>query len=790
MDNNITILKSLKNSLVTNSGSLTDIIFDSKEMINNETMSLMSKPVWNKEDVEKGVLIIQISNNLYNNSDLDILLLDDGVYDLLLEKVREYVPDIQSGATPQNLAGSAYQFMETEEAKMSNPIMHVSDDEIEKMNNMMFPSIINIRREFNSNDVFAKDLLPESNDVTKRLRNTQHEHPELVGTLHKSKFVLSADAIERGVFNQSNVVVLERDWIAPMILSNIIKPTDQLDVILSLKYDGISIEADVNTEVISARTRGDTDLEKASDLTPIFKGYKFPNAVDLGETIGMKFEAIVSYNNLDNINRLTGNHYVNGRTAIIGILGRSDSYRYRDFITLVPLQTSLKDENGEPLDRLVEIEFMNRYYTREIMFKHQTISGNYQSILFQIKRYAEEAEFARSFLPFMYDGIVVEMYDPEIRKKLGRKNSIDQYKMAVKFNPMRRHSVFRGYKYSIGQSGMIVPMFYFDPVEFLGAIHDHTTGYSYEHFNKLNLYKGDVIDIDYNHDVMPYVSKPDIQFNRDNHNRPPEADEVFPDKCPFCGGKITISKSGKAAYCMNLHCVGKEAKRISNMVSKLGIKDIAEERMAALGVGSLKELYDYPYDKMVEIIGPTNAAKFKDQLDSIKNNETPDYILIGALGFSNLSAKTWRIIFEKIALVDIIQYLDGGYVDDVKDMFCTIKGIGPNTTETIIEEWNSFKDDIHFIVNEFNYKNSYGSFKIRKKIRFTGFRDKDLESILDEMGYDADGNAGVTKDTAILLVPYDGYNQGSKCEKALKYNIKMMTVNDFKNYIGLETKSF
>ena len=58
------------------------------------------------------------------------------------------------------------------------------------------------------------------------------------------------------------------------------------------------------------------------------------------------------------------------------------------------------------------------------------------------------------------------------------------------------------------------------------------------------------------------------------------------------------------------------------------------------------------------------------------------------------------------------------------------------------------------------------------------------------MGYDADGNAGVTKDTAILLVPYDGYNQGIKCEKALKYNIKMMTVNDFKNYIGLETKSF
>ena len=54
MDNNVTILKSLKNTLASDSNSLSAVMFDAKEMINNETMELVNKPVWNKEDVENG----------------------------------------------------------------------------------------------------------------------------------------------------------------------------------------------------------------------------------------------------------------------------------------------------------------------------------------------------------------------------------------------------------------------------------------------------------------------------------------------------------------------------------------------------------------------------------------------------------------------------------------------------------------------------------------------------------------------------------------------------------------
>ena len=776
--NDLKLLKSIFNN------PLSAIESDNKLFINNITMDLLNKSKWRKDDVEKAELIIKISNSLYNNTDLDILPLDDGVYDLLLENTRKYDPGIESGAMPGDY-GNTSNFHNNNQTEETNPLYHISDEDYEKLHNMMFGSILSMNKSFTHNEIFPISLLDDNDYISKRKHDTKHEHPELVGTLDKCKYVLCKDAEDRGVLSDSNVKIVERDWIAPCI-GTVFGQNDIVDMILSLKYDGVSIEADVNTEVISARTRGDTDLSVSSDLTPIFKGYKFPDAVELDEPIGMKFEAIITYPNLEIINRLKGTSYINGRTAIIGILGSSDAYKYRDFITLVPLETTLTGNNGEKLDRLVQIEFMNKYYCRDQLFRYQAISGNYVSLLYQIKRYTEEAEFARGYMPFMYDGIVIEFYDPNIRSLLGRKNSINKYAMAVKFNPLKRKSTFRGFKYTIGQSGVITPMLYFDPVEFLGAIHDHTTGYSYEHFNELNLYIGDVIDIDYNHDVMPYVSKPDIQYNRNNHMRDPLPEELFPTKCPFCGSSIILSKSNKSAYCMNTDCPGRKTKRVVNMIDKLCIKDIAEERISTLEVLSLRELYAYDYNKMENLIGKVNAYKLKTQLLDLMKNPTNDYFLIGALGFTNMSAKTWQLILNNIYLADLYTLLDNNEVGKVIDILSKVKGIGDSIISTIVTEFPSFKDDIKFILDEFNIVNSYGSSSNKPKVRCTGFRDKELMEILNMMGYDADDNAGVTKDTQVLLIPYNGYESGNKIKKALQYGVSIVSVQDFKTSLNIK----
>ena len=55
---------------------------------------------------------------------------------------------------------------------------------------------------------------------------------------------------------------------------------------------------------------------------------------------------------------------------------------------------------------------------------------------------------------------------------------------------------------------------------------------------------------------MPYVSKPINDWNLENaSNYQPEP---FPASCPICGRPVSISETGKSAYCTNPDCGGRQ----------------------------------------------------------------------------------------------------------------------------------------------------------------------------------------------------------------------------------------
>ena len=752
-----------------NSGSLKKV-YEFKNDINNLILELLNKSNINKTDIELIGKILNICNIVYNNTDKDLLPVEDGVYDLLLEKYKKYNPeDYQVGAEPIQFENSNDNLSSTKE--LINPFYYYTEEEINKRNNMLFSEIIEADKPLKRSDMIISPFRYDQTYISKRLRNTAHNYKELVGTLDKCKFVLESQAEEKGVLNDSNVKVLERDFFKPHLMSGIINYKDNITMILELKYDGISIEADVTDEIIAARTRGDTGEDVASDVTPILKGYKFKDAKKLDKPIGMKFEAIITYPNLMIYNKLRGTKYINPRTAVISIFGSSDGYLYRDLLTLVPLATSIKDENDNPLDRLVEIEFMNKYYCKEEYLRYSIINGNYESILFQIKKYVEEAEFARSYLQFMYDGVVLSYYDPVIRHTLGRVNSVNKYSVAIKFNALKKQTIFRGYKFTVGQDGSITPMIYYDPIEFMGAIHNKSTGSSYDRFKKLDLRIGDIIDVEYVNDVMPYVTKPMNSYNMSRYDNT----EPYPfiEVCPSCGSKLELSKSGKTMYCMNLECKEKLIQRCSNMIQKLNLKDFGEESIRALKIYHFKDLMEADVERF-SILGDGNKYKLKKQLDNIKYNPIEDYKIIGSLGFTGVALKKWKLIFNSISLKDLMDLYNSNNQDRLVSLLSNINGVGPITACTIARELEYFKDDIDYIINNIMIINTYQA-SFSPEVRFTGFRDKQLVDLLNSNGFDADDNAGVTKKTKLLIIPYKGYSSGNKYKKARKYNIPVMT---------------
>ena len=729
-------LKSVLDSLIH--ADISVITTDCIQYCGKTALEILEKKELNEYDVTCMNLLIQICQIVYNNTDRSLLPLDDGVYDLLLERDKEYNEKVQVGAPPIDFRSDG-EIINNSEIKtpmifLDNPDQYFKDQLFYE--NIGYPP--NVYPEICDQQIDRTAIA----DSARKNLSVPHKYPKLVGTLDKCKFTLDKEARDRGVYDDRDVKIFERDFLGKHLQMGLFSPNDEIELILELKYDGVSVEADVTDHIISARSRGDTDADLAADLTPIFGGYRFPFCPDMGneESFGMKFEAIMTHNNLAKMSVLRDKPYKNARNGIIGLLGSLDAPNYRDLITLVPLATSLD------IDRKTEVEFMNKYYNSGEMLRYAVVKGNYNSLLYQVYKFVKEAEQLRPIMPFMYDGVVVSYTDPKIINFLGRENSVNKYSMAIKFNPMVRQAVFTGYTYTIGQNGLVTPMLHYTPVEFYGGIHTKSSGHSYARFKELNLAIGDAVELEYRNDVMPYLTRCSVQPEWGAHNPPVE----FPKNCPCCGRPLAFTD--KSAYCTNPNCPERVFARVTNMMKKLNLKDFATESLKAINLTSLHDLLNTKYED-VAVLGDVNAQKFLDRVNELKTQPVYDYRIVGSIGFDNIAVETWKKILNKIPLLDIINLPE----DILIDKLVAIKGIGRNTAIEVVIGRDNFYDDLMAI--EYEMPNVVKSFGMQsgKQIRFTGVRDEELTNYLASMGYDISGTASLTKSTDILIVPYPGF---------------------------------
>ena len=605
---------------------------------------------------------------------------------------------------------------------------------------------------------------PDDNDCSyRKLRNTGHRY-DLCGTLDKCKFVTNLDAKSAGVFDDTSVMVFERDFLNPHIKKGIVNPND-ITIIASLKYDGISVEATVQGDtIISACSRGDMANNEASDLTPILGGMKFKRAEGISkqDEFGIKFEFIVNSLNMNRLLKQYKVNYVNHRNAIIGLFGRLDARAFRDYMTPVPLESSLDT------DRITEIQFLNKYYTKGLDLRHIVIRGNKSEVLKQLSEFVEEASNIRSFMPFAYDGIVVEYVDPNIRNILGKLNSIPRYSVAIKFNPLKRQSIFTHYTYSVGYSGVIIPMAHFEPVDFMGAIHDKTTIHSYARFKKLRLCKGDKVNLSLNNDVIVYLTKAEDDNTREDRE---QYLEKFPTHCPSCGTKLEYSLSGDTAYCPNFYCRERSLNRIAGMLQKLGVKDFSLETVRALDIKNVIELFNVDTKRAQQVLGTNNGIKFKKTIEALKDVELPDYRVLASLGFPGIGNNTWLKLLQG-APIDVLL---NGTIDDIANCYRQIRvGIGPKTVRCIITERDHFREEIEFLYKNLKILNTpVGIVRKHKIVVFSGVRDQQLEKLFEEKGFKISDS--FVNGCTVLVVPNIGYIS-TKVKKAFELVSKRMTM--------------
>ena len=764
-------IKNILNRLLH--GDIRVLTVNTNVFVNSRIVDILNSDILNQEQIEELGDILHIGNIIYNNIACDgtINPLEDGVYDILLEKYKQYRSDFQVGAEPIHFDYENQDQFNKEPVKV---VSIVDRSKIQTEDNWYqnivtgfdYPPVIDLRP--------TKVVSFTNIYITKRTRTVSHEYEELSGSLDKCKYVLTSQAEERMVADKPNVKILERDFFGPHMMTGIIDMNTPFKMLAELKYDGVSVVLKIEYGiVVSGFSRGDTGADLASDLTPIFQGYEFPFAKSIPE-IAVQFEAVMSYYNLNNYNEMKQKEYKNCRTAIIGLFGSSDAYLYRDLITLVPIKSSMSQElSDSDLARIIELEFLNKFFTNGEYMRYTLIEGYYASVLYQIKKFVEECEYYRQYLPIMYDGIVLEYIDPDIIYRLGRQNSINKYSVAVKFNALKKSTILLDVTFSVGQTGVITPIPHYNPVEFMGTIHTKTTLSSKARFDSLQLRYNDIVDIEYVNDVIPYITKPENKWNDENINPLIE----FPTICPCCGTKLLVSKSGKSVICPNIACTERNISRITGFMKDLNLKDFSTERMKSLEIASIKDLIEkgMNVEYTEQIIGQVNAIKLKDRINTLLSGTIEDYKIMGALGFSGLAEDKWKRILSNYTVLEINEL----YNTCNLDILSKLHGVGPSTVDIIRNEWEFFANDIFCLID---YMVITKGKEAKRKVRFTGFRDKDIFNIINSEGFECK-EGSVTKDTFVLLVP-DSFpdkplSSMTKVNKANEYGVVIMRVGEF-----------
>jgi NAD-dependent DNA ligase len=308
----------------------------------------------------------------------------------------------------------------------------------------------------------------------------------------------------------------------------------------------------------------------------------------------------------------------------------------------------------------------------------------------------------------------------------------------------------------------------------MGTLHNKSTGSSLARFNDLALREGDLIKVTYVNDVMPYVSKLECSHNRENKN------PLVPiiENCPVCGSKLVVSDSGKTLICPNFECEGRSIQRMANMFQKMNIKGFAEAAVRALNIKHIHELEGLDKDQLISKLGEADGRAFYKVMQSFLKEKWPDYIIMGSLGFTNIARKKWQAILEYYTISELY----GLCLNQSGNKLYTIllEHVPPAAAQVIVDEFVFFREDIQYILDNFNIVNTKNDIRNPLSdvhIRFSGCRNLNLTQLLSSQGVDID-DCAVTKKTDLVLVPYQGFNS-TKTAKAERYGIPMVALADF-----------
>lgn len=545
-----------------------------------------------------------------------------------------------------------------------------------------------------------------------------------------------------------------------------------LKYIVTKKFDGLTINCtyDESGVLITAATRGTGVV--GENITSQGKTIKsIPLKIENKSLIEVHGEAIMTKEAFEAYNKTSLVPLKNLRNGAAGAL-RNLNVKETAKRNLSAFFYDVGYNEGKQFDTYMEmLNFLiNMGFPVDKYIKECSNMEGIEAVI-------EEANNIRKSLNYDIDGIVLAIDDMKTRELLGYTIKFPKWAIAFKFEAEEVTTKLLEVEWNVGRSGRVTPTAILEPVELGGVTVKRATLNNMDDIARKGVKLGSTVFVRRSNDVIPEIMG--VTLNTSEVQSEIQAPVV----CPYCGSELV--QDGVHFFCENtLSCKPQMVKSIVHFGSREAMniegfsEKTAEQLFEKLDIKSIPDLYKIKKEDLLKLdkFADKKADNLLAAIEKSKNCDLSAFIY--ALGIPNVGKKTAKDIVKEFKSMDKI-------ISAAYEQLILIQDIGEIVAKSILEFFKEDKiiESINELISlgikptfeeETIYENNFNGKTVVVTGSLTGYSRTEIKDKLEALGAKVSGS--VSKKTDFVLV---GTDPGSKYDKALELNIKILTEEEF-----------
>lgn len=603
--------------------------------------------------------------------------------------------------------------------------------------------------------------------ITKDFPTIVHKYPMLsLGNTYSEDELLDFDTRIKKILKEEDI------------------PSDDLEYICELKFDGVSISLIFKNGLLTTgATRGDG--VQGDEVTQNVKTIKsIPlrlNANDIPGEFEVRGEIFMPNKVFEQLNKeredIGEELYKNPRNTASGTLKlqnssevakrRLDAYVYFLYGENLPFAT-----HEESLKSLEKWGFQ--------------VSQTYQKCknIEEVMHYIRHWENQRQNLPLETDGVVIKVNSYAHQKALGFTAKSPRWAIAFKYPSQNAATLLLGVTFQVGRTGAITPVAELQPVLLAGTTVKRASLHNANEIERLDVREGDTVFVEKGGEIIPKITGVDLS------KRPAGLPKLqYISQCPECGTAL-IRKEGEAQhYCPNFKSCPPQVKgRIEHFVQRkaMNIESLGEQIIHQLNtaglVNNFADLYDLNFEQVVKLerFAEKSARNLIDGIAA--SRQVPFDRVLFALGIRFVGATVARKLAAHFKNIEALQ--KAGFEE-----LTVVEEIGEKIAQSVLDFFAD-PDNVQLLERlkkaglQFEMEETAPLVKESDKLNgktfvisgtFQKFSREELQAKIE-----ANGGKILSSVSAKLDYLIAGENMGpSKLEKAKKLNVTLISEEEF-----------